>query len=386
MLVNGKTWPFLEVEPRRYRLRLLDGCNARFLELWLADTHDNRPAPGMWQIGTDGGLLDSPAFLNDHADQRAPKLFLAPGERADIIIDFAGFEHRTFTLLNSGAGPYPSGDRPDPNTNGQILQIRVNKPLQSRDNSFDPSRAAALRGGTGQPPIIVRLAAPQLGTIAPGVNIDERRQLVLKESEGPGGPQEVLVNNTLWQGTRQGTGTPIPGMVPDGHGNYLSELPRVGSTELWEIINLTEDAHPIHLHLVQFQLVNRQKFGDRYPDAWAAAFPGGTYIPGYGPPRDYSTPNTDRALGGNPAITPYLMGPVTPPDPAEAGWKDTIKVLPGEVTRIVVRWAPEGVPLAGVHAGVNLYPFDPTTGPGYVWHCHILDHEDNEMMRPYRPV
>ena len=72
-----------------------------------------------------------------------------------------------------------------------------------------------------------------------------------------------------------------------------------------------------------------------------------------------------------------------PPDPNEAGWKDTIKAFPGEVTRIVVRWAPQYVPVEGVTAGVNLYPFDPTAGPGYVWHCHILDHEDNDMMRPY---
>ena len=74
------------------------------------------------------------------------------------------------------------------------------------------------------------------------------------------------------------------------------------------------------------------------------------------------------------------------PDPNEAGWKDTIRSLPAEVTRIVVRWAPQDVPVDAVTAGVNLYPFDPTEGPGYVWHCHILDHEDNDMMRPYSPI
>jgi spore coat protein A, manganese oxidase len=386
MVVNGKTWPYLEVEPRRYRFRVLDGCNARFLEMWLADVHDNRPGPPVWQVGTDGGLLDRAVQLNDHSDMRSAKLFMAPAERADIIIDFAGWEGHVLTLLNSAVAPYPSGDAPDPQTNGQIMQFRVNQKLRSQDSSFDPSRSASLRGGTGQPPAMIRMALPDQGTLAPGINIDRRRQLTLKESEGPGGPLEVLVNNTLWDGTRQNTGLSIPGFVPDGRGNWLSELPRVGSTELWEIINLTEDAHPIHLHLVQFQLVNRQKFTKRYEDAWEAAFPGGAYIPGYGPPRDYNTPNADGAVGGNPAITPYLMGALQPPEPNEAGWKDTIKAFPGEVTRIVVRWAPQGVPLSAVSVGVNLYPFDPTTGPGYVWHCHMIDHEDNEMMRPYRPV
>ncbi|HEY4387136.1 MAG TPA: multicopper oxidase domain-containing protein, partial [Ktedonobacteraceae bacterium] len=109
-------------------------------------------------------------------------------------------------------------------------------------------------------------------------------------------------------------------------------------------------------------------------------------IPGYGPPLAYTTLNGGHAIGGNPDVTPYLQGAPSAPDPEEAGWKDTLKMYPGQVTRIAIRWAPIATPLNGVVAGQNLYPFDPTTGPGYVWHCHILDHEDNEMMRPYSPV
>ncbi len=168
--------------------------------------------------------------------------------------------------------------------------------------------------------------------------------------------------------------------------HWLSELPQVGSTELWEIINLTEDAHPMHLRLVQFQLLNRQKIdADRYLDAWSATFPGSTFVAGFGPPSAYNKPNADFAVGGNPAISPFLRGPRMRPDPNEAGWKGTIKSLPGQINRIVVRWAPQDVPVDAVTAGVNLYPFDPTEGPGYVWHCHILDHEDDHMMRPYSP-
>jgi FtsP/CotA-like multicopper oxidase with cupredoxin domain len=166
--------------------------------------------------------------------------------------------------------------------------------------------------------------------------------------------------------------------------SYYSELPNEGDTEVWEIVNLTADAHPIHTHLTQFQLLNRQKFNiGRYNRAYAAAFPGGAFIPGYGPPLDYNTGNP-RALGGNPDITPYLQGPATPPPANEAGWKDTVTMLPGQVTRIVVRYAPQSLP---VNDPDLYYPFDPNVlGHGYVWHCHIIDHEDNEMMRPLSVV
>lgn len=375
MVVNGKTWPYLNVEPRRYRFRLLDGCNARFLKLRLMNRSTQAPGPAFWQIGTDGGLLDQPVKLNDPANPNALRLFLAPGERADIIVDFKGHEGQILTLINSAKAPYPSGSPPDPQTNGQIMQFRVGTMLVN-DSSYNPAMDGALRGGAEQMPLIVRLGNPTV-----------TRQLTLKEVEGPGGPLEVLVNNTEWDGKRENTGSPIPGYAPDGLGNWLSELPQVGSTEVWEIANLTEDAHPIHLHLVQFQILNRQALkSSAYLEDWSAAFPGGEYIAGYGPPLDYGTPNADGALGGNLALSPYLQGPVLSPDPNERGWKDTFKMYPGQVTRVIVRWAPQDVPVNGVGPGQNLYPFDPTKGPGYVWHCHIIDHEDNEMMRPYHPV
>jgi spore coat protein A len=388
IVVNGKTWPYLRVEPRRYRFRLLNACNARFLELSLVATGDEAPSPAIWQVGSDGGLFDEPARLNDPAAAPNRRLFLAPAERADIIIDFSGFRGRRFILRNGAKAPYPSGDPPDPWTNGQVMQIRVDLPRSGRDDSFDPATPGArLRGGAQQPPAIVRLAEPNGGKLAPGVTIALRRQLVLVEIEGEGGPLEVLVNNTEWTGKREASGAPIPGFTADGLGNWLSELPQIGATELWEIINLTGDAHPIHLHLVQFQLVNRQGIhAERYRLMWSAAFPGGDFVAGYGPPLPYNTPNADGALGGNLAVAGFLRGPRIPPDPGEAGWKDTIKVFPKQVTRIVVRWAPQDVALSGVAPGTNRYAFDPTQGPGYVWHCHILDHEDNEMMRPYQPV
>jgi len=196
------------------------------------------------------------------------------------------------------------------------------------------------------------------------------------------------------------TKTPIPGFELDASGvNWLSELPQEGETEIWEIVNLTADAHPIHLHLVQFQLLNRQNYNvNKYTKAYAGAFPAGydyvmgmnvgpkAFIPAFGPPLDYKTGNP-RALGGNPDITPYLQGMPMPPLAHENGWKDTVIMFPGQVTRILVRWAPLDIP-ADTAPAVASFPFNPQGdvtqpgGHGYVWHCHIVDHEDNEMMRP----
>ncbi|MBE3567639.1 MAG: multicopper oxidase domain-containing protein, partial [Thermogemmatispora sp.] len=408
IVVNGKAWPYLNVEPRRYRFRFLNAANARFFQMRLIDALSQEPGPIFWQIGTDGGLLDRPVKLNDPQDRTSPSLLLAPAERADVIIDFAPYAGRTLLLINSAPAPFPDGDPPDPATNGRIMQIRVSLPLSEADRTYNPASGLSLRGGVRQPPVLVRLADPQTGMLAAEVKPAVRRQLVLVEVEGPGGPVEVLVNNTKWSGMREGSGQPVPGSQPDrqGQGIYLTELPRVGATEIWEVVNLTEDAHPIHLHLVQFQLLNRQALDvEGYRAHYDSLFPGGTYnglrsdgswgpvqyppgvfIPGYGPPLPYSQPNARGALGGNPDVTPYLRGPLLLPDAGEDGWKDTIKMYPGQVTRLVVRWAPITTPLKEVSPGQNLYPFDPTQGPGYVWHCHILDHEDNEMMRPYLPV
>jgi len=363
IVVNGKTWPYLNVEPRRYRFRLLNGSNARFYELRISPGSGRAAGLVFWQIGTDGGLLSAPVPMS--------ALLLAPGERADVIVDFSGAAGQTLVVTNSAKAPYPNGAAADPQTVGQIMQFRVVTPLAGADTSLNPATP-----GVTLRPSLVRLATA--GALAAGVVPTKVRQLTLNEVMGPAGPLEVLVNNTKWDGA----------LSPTAGG--ITETPRVGSTEVWEIVNLTADAHPIHLHLVQFQLVNRQPLNvTQYRKAYNAlfpavtfngvAYPGGVFIPGYGPPQPY---NSTPKPGGNPDVAAFLQGAAAAANANEVGWKDTVIVHPGEVTRLVVRWTPQNVPAGGAGAGINLYPFDPTVGPGYVWHCHIIDHEDNEMMRP----
>lgn len=386
VVVNGSPWPYFNVEPRRYRFRIVEGSNARFYNL-------NFGGAPVYVIGSDDAYLDKPVKVDT--------VFIAPGERADIIVDFSKVTGN-ITVTNNARVPFPDGpDFPGDakeNTDdfiqpqmAKIMQFRVTLPVAGRDTSCNPAT-----GGCTRPDPMVRLTNGN-GHLKSGVKIDKVRQLVLKEhagfdAAGETGPLEVLVNNTKYEGLMS------PGAAIDFPTDGVSELPRVGSTELWEIINTTADAHPMHTHLVQFQILNRQDFNADdaagYPAVWAAAFPvscGTTPdptnpCPGYGPPKPYKTPNADGALGGNPAISPYLLGSPTPPDPWESGWKDTAKVMPGQVLRIVARWAPTGTAVSLAKPGRNFFPFDPTVGPGYVWHCHIVDHEDNDMMRPYKVV
>jgi spore coat protein A len=275
--------------------------------------------------------------------------------------------------------------------------------------ALNPAAPGATIRKNGQE--IVRLINPLAGTLAKKVNPDLTRSLTLVEITNEnertvggvtysGGPLEVLVNNSKWMGTRpnelnpnQMTGlTPVNGGVADGVGNWLTELPKEGATEVWEIVNTTADAHPIHTHLAQFQLLNRQGYDlAGYVGAYEAAFPGGSFIPAYGPPLLY-TPSVASGgkYGGNPDVSPYLIGSAAPPNPNEAGWKDTVLCPPGVVTRFVVRWAPTDKPVQPNGSAAMRYDFVPNDeipgNPGaifdYVWHCHIVDHEDNEMMRP----
>ena len=380
--VNGKTWPYLSVAPRKYRIRLLNGSNARFYELWLENMVTEAMGPTIWQVGSDGGLLDLPASFDPDLGQ---KLLLGPGERADLVIDFGSVDnpnplasHAVWTLRNAGNTPFPKGGPPNGATLGRIMQFVVNGEMSGTDNSVITGRTTPLEK-------LVDYAAAE-----PSVLVNKTRQLTLNEAMGSGGPLEVLVNNTKWSGHPV---RPYNDFTLDPSGaspSLYSELPTEGQTELWQIINLTADAHPIHLHLVQYQLVSRQKFNlNKYIKAYEAAYAAAGVSPmmqdAWGPPLNYNT-GTDPTgkkwtdfLGGNPDVTPFLQGPAKSANPNEQGWKDTYIMYPGEVTTVIVRFTPTDANATGK----DYFDFNPDGGHGYVWHCHIIDHEDNEMMRPY---
>ncbi len=387
ILVNGKVWPNLNVEPRKYRFRVLNGSNARFYELYLWDELAQMVGPKFVQIAVDGSYLGRPATIDSALGQ---KLIVGPGERAEIVIDFSAFAGRKLIMRNTGRSPWPGGAVVHPQTTRQVMQFAVD-PEPVTDTSVVPV--------TINPQFNTAAGAPKYPSINVAAGTDpivKVRSLTLNEWMGPLGPFMATLNNTMW---------PHHGAMPGMHDSE-TEFPKLGTTEVWELINLTGDAHPIHTHLVQFQLLSRQRFNfNKYWKAYVAAFGGmdPSMMRPMGPPADYNsfaasthyagatgvTPYT-RALslnaagapiaglpvvGGNPNIAPFLQGPVMWAPPEERGWKDTVRMLPGEVTRFLIRFKPNDDSAA--------FPFDATAQPGYVWHCHILDHEDNEMMRPY---
>ncbi len=305
VLVNGRVWPYLEVEPRRYRFRLLNASNARFWRLTLAESDGfgaptGQAGPAFLQIGSDGGLLPAPVALTE--------LLLAPAERMDVVIDFTDLAGKAFVLRNDAPAPYPGGD-PSVPIPTEVMLFKVSKPLRGRDHSAVPPRLV------DSPALDPAQAAAE-------------RNLVLTEMD-----------------SADPYGNPIMGLLGDQHwDDPVSEEPKAGTLEVWNLFNLTGDAHPIHVHLVQFQVLNRQAL------------------------------RTDA--DGNPLAEVDPQAPVLPPAANERlAWKDTVKTYPGFVTRIIARFElPKGT----------------ATTPGerfrYVWHCHILEHEDNEMMRPYDVV
>jgi spore coat protein A, manganese oxidase len=291
MLVNGKVWPFLEVEPRLYRLRILNGCNARILDL------DIGGAP-MWQIGAEGGLWDRPAAVRE--------LVLAPAERADVLVDFGSLAGATLLMRNNR--PAKPVSTPAPSL-VEVMQIRV-------------ARRVSRQGPAAIPTTLPGRAADLAQPVA-------TRFITLNEID----PEEVD-----WYLDLNGAHFEDP---------HITESPKAGTIEDWVYVNVTGDTHPMHLHLVTFQVIGRTPFD---AEAYEAA---------------YGTP-TGVPAGIDPS--PFATGPMEPPDASERGFKDTVKVNPGYFTRIRAKFE--------LPAGV-------TAPQTYVHHCHIVEHEDNDMMRPF---
>ncbi|CBE69848.1 Multicopper oxidase, type 2 precursor [Candidatus Methylomirabilis oxygeniifera] len=381
-VVNGKAWPYLEVQPKRYRFLFINASHSRIYNL-------NLGVP-MWVIGTDGGYVDTPI--------RVDNLLITSGERYEVIIDFKGLNEQNLILRNTAEAPYPNGTAPKPTTLGHVMQFRV-AAADAADTSFDPASGNRIRGKEAQ---IVRLVKPTKGKLAvKKKNVAVTRQLVFNDVDGAsktvtnpvtgepgttylGGRLEILMNNTKWSGESDRTYGDFTPITLNGVTNNYSEIVQEGNIEVWEFVNLTQVSHAQHLHGVAFQVLNRQDFNKgAYMAAYATAFPGGAFIPGFGPPLDYRPSSASgKKYGGNPDIKPYLQGKVIPPRPEESAWKDTVITLPGQVTRVAVRYTPSDLPISA-KAQDRYFPFDSSGGNqnGFVHHCHMTEHEDNEMMR-----
>jgi spore coat protein A len=273
ILVNGKIFPYLDVEPRKYRFRLLNASNGSFYRLSLA-AEESMKAEGcdFFQIGGEQGFLEAPAMMKS--------LILGPGERADLVVDFSDHAGRQLFLRTHVA---------------VFMQFRV-----AGGKSEDPS---SLPAKLRPVPRMAEQSAVQT------------RMLTIADYQNRLGRSSVmLLNGAHWD-------------MP------VTEKPVLDSTEIWEFVNLTDDSHPIHLHLVRFQVLDRRPF-------------------------DLPVFQLTKKI--------VYTGDAAPLSPGELGWKDTVRVDPMTVTRIIVKF--EG--FAG----------------RYVWHCHMLEHEDNEMMRPYEIV
>lgn len=284
ILVNGAAWPVLEVEPRPYRFRILNGSDSRFYDLFLSS------GQSFTQIGSDGGFLPSP-LIQSH-------ILIGTGERKDVVLDFSAYSGQTIILHNNAKTPYPKGSTVNPQTTGRIMAFKVTKPLSSEPKAVLPA--------------VLRPA------IAPLQTSLQARKLILFESEDEYDRLKVLL------------GTFEKGIMD--FDDPITENPALNSTEIWEIYNETVDAHTIHLHLVQMQLLSRQRF------------------------------RSDVDMETGKPTNVRLIGMPKLPAPEEKGWKDTYVMLPGEVTRVIAKFDRAGL---------------------YVWHCHILSHEDHEMMRPF---
>ena len=305
-VVNAKIVPFLDVEPRRYRLRMVNGSQARFYNLKFTNTKNGK-LQTFHQIGTDGGLLRAPVAMTS--------LLLAPGERADVIVDFAGLAGAQIQLKNDAKAPYPMG------RGGQVVQLmafNVTNPLNGTDTTT-PAANLAL-------PALPRLPAPA-----------NTRVQHLSETLDPisGNPINLNVEDA-------------PYLSETTHLPDVTTKPKANDVEDWLLVNTTADTHPIHLHLVTFEVIDRRPFN----------------VAAYDPKSQ--------------AIT--YTGPAVPAPANENGRKDTVKAHPGQVTRIRARFElpDEGDIVLPQNVGV--------TNPQYVWHCHILEHEENDMMRAFEVV
>jgi len=338
ILVNGLAWPRQAVEQRKYRFRILNASDSRFYALKVQRQAGDSPSTPtgptlpLLVIGTELGLLNQPALArwqtpplpdgSANGINQADTLLIGPGERYDVIIDFSNVPVGTRLLLWNDAGTPFTGQVPD-----GVDYVPPTPGLTDRVLAFDviPRNRA------------IPNASVDLGT---ALRVFQTSPLQPATAAGAATTRKIL----MYEGTDAfGRLQTMLGTLQDGtlvYSDPITERPRVGTKEVWEFHNTTADAHPIHMHLVDFQILNREDFTIKTVDKT----------------------NSDGSTGAYVLGNPKLLGNKVTPNAYEAGKKDTVIAYPGQITRVTPNFS---------HAGE------------FVYHCHILSHEDHEMMRRY---
>jgi spore coat protein A, manganese oxidase len=321
MAVNGKTWPKLAVEQRKYRFRLLNGCDSRWLQIEFGNKSMKPVALPFTIIGTEGGFVSGAPVLSDF-------IRLGPGERADVVVDFSAFAVGTRLILMNVAADSPfggsvsPGGASDPGTTGQVMAFDI-VPRSAPDTSVVPASFNQPSDGF----------EPRANTVPRTVTLTEFDSII-----DPAGPSEAQLGNAFG---------PLPWNPETGNPFIdITEHIKQFTTERWTIVNRTADSHPIHLHQTQFRVVSRTPIDLAAYDAAIAECQASPGLPS-------CPPNPDDFV--------KKTATTSPPFPWERGPKDTLQTNPGEMTKLDAFFDIPGL---------------------YVWHCHILSHEDNEMMRP----
>lgn len=302
IIVNGKAWPYMIVRRRKYRFRIINACNARFFKFYFTNNLT------FIHVASDSAYNERPVILQE--------MLLAPSEIANVVVDFSKSESNSAILANDAPYPYPSGD-PVNEANSKVMKFIIS-PHHEVENSNIPEKLIKYPSSDGSAVAHTRYIAMYEYT----ANADEPTHLYIN-----GKPYEAPV----------------------------TETPKVGTSEIWYVINLTDDNHPLHIHLGLFVVLDQTELvkEDEFKDCM---------------------------LKHNDAIechvSKYARGENVEVPAHERGWKNVYKMMPGYVTKILVRFS-------FIHSNES-YPFDATSEPGYVFHCHILDHEDNVMMRPLK--
>ncbi len=381
-VINGMAFPELTIPAGVHRFRLLNGTQSRVWNLQLYYEREssgdptNRKGPDFIQIGTEGGFLPRPVIVSSGNpidvdkylahDQTGYSLVLGGAERADVLIDFSECAGASFILYNDAPAPFPMGDPASPFDNDYFTGHGA------PDSAHGPNTRTLMRiritpavySGPTLSTGLLDLLATELGLVDLGLLIQDsvigsvfeippnanQRIKTLNEGFDEFGRLQQFVGTTDSSmgagGTKYGTEYMDP-LTPD-------DQPARGSIEVWDIYNTTGDVHPIHIHLVNAQVMGRAPFAQD---------------------------EEGNPVGG--VFTP--SGPFIPPDPNERGYKETIRMNPGEVTRLIMKFDLPPDPVVNVrgHNRTVHVPMSPRTGGHeYVWHCHILEHEEHDMMRP----